>query len=85
LATSSRRTLIAIVSPNAAPIKRIVQEARESGRLIERHLRAAHPRGRDHGQRSCDPFRHSAGSTIANRLDAKAENPTIEDERSHDP
>ena len=26
--------LIAIVSPESAPIKRIVQEARESGRLI---------------------------------------------------
>ena len=27
--------LIAIVSPESAPIKRIVQEARESGRLID--------------------------------------------------
>ncbi len=64
--------LIAIVSPESAPIKRIVQEARESGRLIDatcgRRTRAVVITDSDHVILSA-----IQPETIANRLDAKAE------------
>ena len=64
--------LIAIVSPESAPIKRIVQEARESGRLIDatcgRRTRAVVITDSDHViLSSIQP------ETIANRLDTKAD------------
>ena len=64
--------LIAIVSPESAPIKRIVQEARESGRLIDatcgRRTRAVVITDSDHVILSA-----IQPETIANRLDTKSE------------
>lgn len=64
--------LIAIVSPESAPIKRIVQEARESGRLIDatcgRRTRAVVITDSDHVILSA-----IQPETIANRLDTKTE------------
>ena len=61
--------LIAIVSPESAPIKRIVQEARESGRLIDvtcgRRTRAVVITDSDHIILSA-----IQPETVANRLDA---------------
>ena len=64
--------LIAIVSPESAPIKRLVQEARESGRLIDatcgRRTRAVVITDSDHVILSA-----IQPETIANRLDTKAD------------
>lgn len=64
--------LIAIVSPESAPIKRIVQEAREAGRLIDatcgRRTRAVVITDSDHVILSA-----IQPETIANRLDAPTE------------
>ncbi len=64
--------LIAIVSPESAPIKRIVQDAREAGRLIDatcgRRTRAVVITDSDHVILSA-----IQSETIANRLDTKAE------------
>ena len=64
--------LIAVVSPESAPIKRIMQEARESGRLIDatcgRRTRAVVIMDSDHVILSA-----IQPETIANRLDAKVE------------
>lgn len=61
--------LIAIVSPESAPIKRIVQEAREAGRLIDatcgRRTRAVVITDSDHVILSA-----IQPETIANRLDS---------------
>ena len=63
--------LIAIVSPESAPIKRIVQEAREAGRLIDatcgRRTRAVVITDSDHVILSA-----IQPETIANRLDTPA-------------
>ena len=71
--------LIAIVSPESAPIKRIVQEAREAGRLIDatcsRRTRAVIITDSDHVILSA-----IQPETIANRLDAPAEGLPIVDE-----
>ena len=62
--------LIAIVSPESAPIKRIMQEAREAGRLIDatcgRRTRAVVITDSDHVILSA-----IQPETIANRLDAR--------------
>ncbi len=64
--------LIAIVSPESAPIKRIMQEARESGRLIDatcgRRTRAVVITDSDHVILSA-----IQPETIANRLDVKSD------------
>jgi regulator of extracellular matrix RemA (YlzA/DUF370 family) len=62
--------LIAIVSPESAPIKRIVQEARESGRLMDATCgsRAVVITDSDHVILSA-----IQPETIANRLDTKAD------------
>ena len=66
----SANRVIAIVSPESAPIKRIVQEARESGRLIDatcgRRTRAVVITDSDHIILSA-----IQPETVANRLDAK--------------
>ena len=68
----SANRLIAIVSPESAPIKRIVQESRESGRLIDatcgRRTRAVVITDSDHVILSA-----IQPETIANRLDTKME------------
>ena len=53
LVSASR--LIAIVSPESAPIKRIVQDVRERGELIDATY-GRRTRGHHHGQRPCDPL-----------------------------
>ena len=62
--------LIAIVSPESAPVKRIIQEARESGRLIDatcgRRTRAVLVMDSDHVILSA-----IQSETIGNRLEAK--------------
>ena len=64
--------LIAIVSPESAPIKRIVQEARETGRLIDatcgRRTRAVVITDSDHIILSA-----IQPESVANRLDAADE------------
>ena len=64
--------LIAIVSPESAPIKRIVQEARETGRLIDatcgRRTRAVVITDSDHIILSA-----IQPETVANRVDAANE------------
>ena len=68
----SANRLIAIVSPESAPIKRIVQEARDKGSLIDatygRRTRAVIIMDSDH-------IIHSAvqPETVANRLDSSNE------------
>ena len=66
----SANRVIAIVSPESAPIKRIVQEARESGRLIDatcgRRTRAVVITDSDHVILSA-----IQPETVANRLDSK--------------
>ena len=68
----SADSLIAIVSPESAPIKRIVQEARETGRLIDatcgRRTRAVVITDSDHIILSA-----IQPETVANRLDAADE------------
>ena len=62
--------VIAIVSPESAPVKRIIQEAREGGRLIDatcgRRTRAVVITDSDHVILSA-----IQPETVANRLDAK--------------
>jgi len=64
--------LIAIVSPESAPIKRIIQEARESGRLIDatcgRRTRAVVITDSDHIILSA-----IQPETVANRMDTHDE------------
>lgn len=44
--------VIAIVSPESAPIKRMIQEARDKGILIDATVRAQNARRRRDGQRA---------------------------------
>jgi extracellular matrix regulatory protein A len=67
----SANRMIAIVSPDSAPIKRIIQEARDSGRLIDatygRRTRAVIIMDSEHVILSA-----VQPETVANRLDADA-------------
>ena len=71
--------LVAIVSPESAPIKRIVQEARDSGRLIDatygRRTRAVLITDSDHVILSA-----VQPETVANRLTDTAEDELEETE-----
>lgn len=71
--------LIAIVSPESAPIKRIVQDARDRGMLIDatygRRTRAVVIMDSDHIILSA-----VQPETVAHRLDAKDAQMTLEDE-----
>lgn len=66
----SAARLIAIISPESAPVKRLVQDARESGRLIDatygRRTRAVIVMDSDHVVLS--PVQPE---TVANRLNAR--------------
>ncbi len=68
----SANRLIAIVGPDSAPIKRIMQESRESGRLIDatcgRRTRAVIVLDSGHVILSA-----IQPETIANRIDAKSD------------
>ena len=56
--------LISIVGPESAPVKRIVQEAREGHTLIDASCgRPPHPRSAYHGQRA----RRALGRAARNR------------------
>ena len=55
--------LISIVGPESAPVKRIVQEAREGHTPHRRILRPPHPRSAYHGQRA----RRALGRAARNR------------------
>lgn len=76
----SANRLIAIVSPESAPIKRIIQDARDRGMLIDatygRRTRAVIITDSDHIILSA-----VQPETVAHRLNTKdAQMPTIEDE-----
>ncbi len=74
----SATRLIAIISPESAPVKRLVQDARESGRLIDatygRRTRAVIVMDSDHVVLS--PVQPE---TVANRLSSRESSP-VEDE-----
>jgi len=75
----SANRLLAIVSPESAPIKRMIQEAREQGRLIDatygRRTRAVIIMDSDHVVLSA-----VQPETVAHRLDAKGPMPAEEEE-----
>ena len=54
----SAQRLIAVVSPDSAPVKRLVQESRDRGMLID----ATYGRSADHGQRPCGAVRTGGGA-----------------------
>ena len=74
----SARRLIAIVSPESAPIKRMIQEARERGNLIDatygRRTRAVIIMDSDHIILSA-----IQPETVANRLNDRDNTPDEED------
>ncbi len=74
----SAARLIAIISPESAPVKRLVQDARESGRLIDatygRRTRAVIVMDSDHVVLS--PVQPE---TVANRLNARDAAPVEEE------
>lgn len=63
----SARKLVAIVSPESAPIKRIIQDARDRGSLIDATYGRRTPCGYHHRFGSRD-FVGGAAETVANRL-----------------
>ena len=75
----SAQRLIAVVSPDSAPIKRMVQEARERGVLIDasygRRTRAVLVMDNDHVVLSA-----LQPETVANRLDDEKDTGEEEDE-----
>ena len=48
--------VVAVVSPDSAPVKRLVKEARERGMLHRCVLWPQHPGRAHHGLRPCSPF-----------------------------
>ena len=74
----SANRLIAIVSPESAPIKRIVQEARDKGALIDatygRRTRAVIITDSDHVILSVQP------ETVANRLNDEDDEAELDDD-----
>ena len=57
----SSARLLAIVSPDSAPIKRMIQEAKDRGMLIDASYRPPDPLCGDHGYGPCDSIGYSAG------------------------
>ncbi|GJM77890.1 hypothetical protein HMSSN139_03860 [Paenibacillus sp. HMSSN-139] len=57
----SANRIISIVSPESAPIKRIIQEARDRHMLIDATYGRRDARRDHHGQRSCDIVGGAAG------------------------
>jgi len=74
----SANRIIAIVSPESAPIKRIIQEARERGMLVDatygRRTRAVIVADSDHVILSA-----VQPETVANRLSVKETTPAADD------
>ena len=54
--------VISIVSPESAPIKRMIQEVRERGELIDASFGRSTRPCPDHGQRQCDPLGPDPGN-----------------------
>ena len=79
----SASRLVVIVSPESAPIKRIIQEARERGMLIDatygRRTRAVLVMDSDHIILSA-----VQPETVAHRLDAKDVPEDVDEEESDD-
>jgi len=77
----SANRLIAVVSPESAPIKRIIQEARERGMLIDatygRRTRAVIISDSDHIILSA-----VQPETVANRIESKEPEETIEEKET---
>ena len=75
----SANRLIAIVSPESAPIKRVIQDARDTGKLIDatygRRTRAVIVMDSEHVILSA-----VQPETVASRLDNSDSNDTIEDD-----
>ena len=57
----SASRLVAIVSPESAPIKRVIQNAKEKNMLIDATYGQAHPGGAHHRFRACDFVALAAG------------------------
>lgn len=63
----SAQRVIAMVSPESAPIKRMIQDVRDKGLLIDGILRQKHEGCAYNGQRKRYPVRaHAGGSGSAN-------------------
>ncbi|NLY19368.1 MAG: DUF370 domain-containing protein [Clostridiaceae bacterium] len=79
----SANRIIAIVSPESAPIKRIIQEARDRGMLIDatygRRTRAVIVTDSDHIILSA-----VQPETVANRLNGKAGDSVVIDDEQED-
>ncbi|MGI6677505.1 MAG: extracellular matrix/biofilm regulator RemA [Dehalobacterium sp.] len=79
----SANRIIAIVSPESAPIKRVIQEARDKGTLVDatygRRTRAVIITDSDHVVLSA-----VQPETVANRLSSKEENLTQQNDESGD-
>lgn len=60
----SAERVLAIVSPDSAPIKRLIQESRERGMLIDATY-GRKPRPFRDGQRPCGAQRHRGGEARA--------------------
>ena len=78
----SAERLIAVVSPDSAPIKRLIQESRERGMLIDasygRSTRAVLIMDSDHVVLSA-----LQPETVANRAAGQESRVTVEEEPSH--
>ena len=58
----SANRVVAIVSPESAPIKRVISDARERGTVDRCHLWSPHSGRFNYGFRTHHPFRHSTGN-----------------------
>ena len=52
--------VVSIISPDSAPIRRLKDEAREAGLLVD-VTQGRKTRDTDNGQQACDPLRDTAG------------------------
>ena len=59
----SANRLITIVSPESAPIKRIIQEARQKGNLVDATYGRRTSSSNNYRQRPCDTFGSTAGNS----------------------
>lgn len=56
--------VISVVGPDSAPIKRLIQDARDAGTCDRRFLRTAHKIRHFHGQRPYHSVRNQAGNHL---------------------
>ena len=57
--------VMAIISPESAPVKRMIQDSRDKGDLIDGHLRQKDESRPHHGQRADHSFRRTAGNDFS--------------------